>query len=216
MNTSNKITFIAGYIVRTNRSKQSFNSNGNRNCKSSNFNRINDKRVLFHFFFKPRLKIEFDKNKPAIYKPELEIFNEELEHRGKRRWLKINVKNDGKATALNCKAKLIFMEGDSSIRPNDTKRLIWDELSSNITIYPKDEGKLCRIAFFDTNFQNSPYAAMISTEQSENTPIFSTQYGVAMGKYKIKITVTSENEASISKSFNLVVKDNDFDLEEID
>ena len=189
-NTSlNKTTFIAGYIVRASRSKSNFNSNGNRNCRIRNFSSVNGKRDLFQFFFKPRLKIEFDKNTPAIYKPELEIFNEKLEHRGKRRWLKINVKNDGKATALNCRAKLIFIEGDSPIRPHDTKRLIWEELLPSMTILPKDEGELCHIAFSDTDFQNSPNAAMISTEQSENNPTFSAQYGVAKGKYKIRITV---------------------------
>lgn len=57
---------------------------------------------------------------------------------------------------------------------------------------------------------------MVSTEQSEKNPIISAQYGIAKGNYKIRITVTSENEASISKSFNLEVNDNDFDLEEID
>jgi len=130
--------------------------------------------------------------------------------------VKFNVKNDGKATALNCKAKLIFIEGDSPKRPSDTKRLIWDELSPTMTIYPKDEGELCHIVFSDTNFQNSPYAAMVSTEQSEKNHIISAQYGIAKGSYKIRITITAENEASISKSFHLVVKDNDFDLEEID
>jgi hypothetical protein len=85
-----------------------------------------------------------------------------------------------------------------------------------MNIYPKDEGELCHIVFSDSNFQNSPYAAMVSTEQSEKNPIISAQYGIAKGKYKIRITVTSENEASISKSFNLEIKDNDFDLEEID
>ena len=212
----NKTNFIAGYIVRANRSKQSFNSNGDRNYRSSNFSRINGKRDLFQFFFKPKLRLEFDKKQPAKFKPELERFNEKLEHIGKRKWLKINVKNDGKATALNCRAKLIFIEGDSPIRPHDTKRLIWDELLPSMTILPKDEGELCHITFFDTDFQNSPYAAMISTEQSENNTIISAQYGVAIGKYKIRITVTAENEASISKTFNLIVKDNDFDLEEID
>jgi hypothetical protein len=215
MDTSlNKPTFIAGYVVRTDRSKQYFNSNGNRNYRSNNLRRINDKRDLFQFFFKPQLKLDFDNNQPAKFKPELERMNEKLEHIGKRKWLKINVKNKGKATALNCRAKLIFLEGDSPIRPYDTKRLIWEELSPTMTILPKDEGELCHIAFSDTDFQNSKYAAMISTEQSENNPIISAQYGISKGKYKIRITVTAENEASTNKTFSLIVKDNDFDLEE--
>ena len=216
MATINKTQFIAGYIVRTNRSKQYSNSNGDRYHRSNNFSRINDKRNLSQFFFKPKLKFEFDNTNPAIYKPELELYNENNQHLGKRKWLKINIKNDGKATALNCKAKLIFLDGDSQKRPYDTKRLIWEELSPTMTIYPKDEGELCHIAYSDSNFQNSQYAAMISTEQSEKNPIISAQYGISNGKYKIRITVTSENEASTGKSFNLVVKDNDFDLEEID
>lgn len=137
-NTLNKTSFIDGYIVRTDRSQSTLGSNRNRNYGNSNFRRTVAKRVLFEFFFKPELKLEFDKTKPAIFKPETELYNEKLEHLGKRKWLKINVKNDGKATALNCKAKLIFIEGDSSKRPSDTKRLIWDELSPTMTIYPKD------------------------------------------------------------------------------
>src|SRR5215217_2080650 len=149
----NKTTFIAGYIVRTDRNLSTLGSNGNGNYGNTNFRRTVDKR----FFFKPKLKFA-----------------------------------------------------------SDTKRLIWDELSPTMTIYPKDEGELCHIVFSDTNFQNSPYAAMVSTEQSEKNPIISAQYGIAKGSYKIRITITAENEASISKSFHLVVKDNDFDLEEID
>jgi hypothetical protein len=216
MNTSlNKTTFIAGHIVRTNRNQLYVDRDMDRHCRIPNFIFPNDKRDLFEFFFKPELKFEFHKSQLAKYKPEVEIFNEKQEHLGKRKWLKINVRNVGKATALNCRAKLIFLEGDSSIRPYDTKRLIWDENSPTMTILPKDEGELCHIAFSDMNFQNSPFVAMISTEQSETNPIISAQYGVAKGKYKIRITVMAENKASRSKSFYFTVKDNDFDLEEI-
>jgi len=45
--------------------------------------------LIKDFFFKPKLKFEFDKTKPAIYKPEAELYNENLQHLGKRKWLNL-------------------------------------------------------------------------------------------------------------------------------
>ena len=51
---------------------------------------------------------------------------------------------------------------------------------------------------------------------SRKNPEISAQNSLGVGKYKIQITVTAENQASITKTFNLIVNKNDFDLEEID
>ena len=57
---------------------------------------------------------------------------------------------------------------------------------------------------------------MVSSEQAEKNPESTRQNGLGIGKYKIQITVTAENQASISKTFNHIVNANDFDLEESD
>jgi hypothetical protein len=76
-NNLNKTSFIAGYIVRTDRSLSTLGSNGNWNYGNTDFRRTIHKR----FFFKPKLKFEFDKTKqPAIYQPELELYNENNQH----------------------------------------------------------------------------------------------------------------------------------------
>jgi hypothetical protein len=75
------------------------------------------------------------------------------------------VKNNGWATAYNCKAKLTVTEGTSQVRPHDTKRLIWDDNSESVTISPKKDNELLHIAFSDSNFglnQNQIFA-MISS-----------------------------------------------------
>ncbi len=179
-----------------------------------NFNRIVNERNLFEIFFKPKLKILLDKSQLASYKPELERVENGHPSGIKRKWLRIKIKNTGSVTAINCKVKLDILDGDSPIRPSDTKRLIWDDFSSTMNIYPKDTGEFCHVVFSNTNFPEF-IAATISSEQAEKNPESTRQNGLGTGKYKIQITVTAENQASTSKTFNLVIKNNDFDLEEI-
>jgi len=186
-----------------------------RTTRSRHFDSITGERNLFEIFFKPKLKIRVDTNQPASYKPELERIENGHRTGIKRKWLRIKIKNTGSITAINCRVKLDILDGDSSIRPADTKRLIWDDFSSTMNIYPKDTGEFCHVVFSDTNFPEF-IAAMISSEQSEKNPESTRQNGLGTGKYKIQITVTAENQASTSKTFNLIIKNNDFDLEEID
>ena len=157
------------------------------------FNGIANERNLFEIFFKPKLKIEFDKNQLGSYKPELNIVDKNADKTGiKRKWLKIKIRNKGSATAINCRAKIHVIEGDSS-KPTDTKRLIWDEFASTMDIYPKDDGEFCHVVFSDTKFPEN-IACMISSEQAEKNPEISAQNGLGAGKYKIQITVTAENQ----------------------
>ena len=59
----------------------------------------------------------------------------------KRKWLRVKIKNKkGSSTAINCRAKLDIIEGDSPIRPYDTKRLM-SRIASTMDIYPKDNGE---------------------------------------------------------------------------
>lgn len=186
-----------------------------RNTRSRDFDSINGERNLFQIFFKPRLKIIVDKSQPASYKPELEVVDKNAHTTGiKRKWLRIKIRNKGSATAINCRVKLDIIDGDSPIRPYDTKRLIWDEFASIIDIYPKDKGEFCHVVFSDSNFPEN-IACMICSEQAEKNPEISVQNSLGVGKYKIQITVTAENQASTNKMFHLIVKNNDFDLEEI-
>src|SRR5687767_11066066 len=83
-----------------------------------NFNRIANERNLFQFFFKPKLKIIVDKSQLGSYKPELDIVDKNAHKTSiKRKWLRIKIRNKGSATAINCRAKLDIIEGDSPIKP---------------------------------------------------------------------------------------------------
>ena len=130
--------FIAGFSL----DYQNVNKYRNvRNTRSRHFDSINGERNLFQIFFKPKLKIIVDKNQPASYKPELERIENGHRTGIKRKWLRVKIKNKGSSTAINCRAKLDIIEGDSPIRPYDTKRLIWDDFASTMDIYPKDNGE---------------------------------------------------------------------------
>ena len=71
--------------------------------------------------------------------------------------------------------------------------MIWDEFASTMDIYPKDDGEFCHVVFSDTNFPEN-IACMISSEQAEKNPEISAQNGLGVGKYKIQITITAENQ----------------------
>jgi hypothetical protein len=151
--------FIAGFSLDyQNVNKYRHNSIS----KSRHFISINGERNLFQIFFKPRLKIEFDKNQSARFKPQLKKIVQDKSIDIDRKWLKIKIRNEGSVTAINCRAKLDIIEGNSPIRPADTKRLIWDEFATTIDIYPKDNGEYCHVVFSDTNFSDN-IAAMISS-----------------------------------------------------
>jgi hypothetical protein len=55
--------------------------------------------------------------------------------------------------------------------------LIWNDFANTVSIYPKDEGEFCHVAFSDSNLQGN-IAAMISSEQAEADPRVSAQNGV--------------------------------------
>ena len=160
------------------------------------------KEIYLKFFFKPKLKILLDKSQLASYKPELERVENGHPTGIKRKWLRIKIKNTGSVTAINCRVKLDILDVDSPIRPSDTKRLIWDDFSSTMNIYPKDTGEFCHVVFSDTNFPEF-ISAMISSEQAEKNLNLQDKNGLGTGKYKIQITVTAENQASTRKSSTL-------------
>ena len=128
------------------------------------FNSSAYKGNLFQFFIKPKLCIEFDNNNITEFLQQLRLLVDNRISGVTRTWIKVRVRNTGRATANNCKAKLRVLDGSSQVRPHDTKRLIWDDFADSVDIYPEDEGEFCHVAFSDDNFRGD-IVALIASEQ---------------------------------------------------
>jgi hypothetical protein len=169
--------------------------------------------ILDWFFNRPRLHIECEEKKePNVFSPERED----------TKYLRIRVKNKGRRTAENCRARLTVIgdEGDSARYPsNDPKPLPWgrllelNDLQEETNIHPFIGEELLHVAFSAVWFCNEQpgikyhrYAEIsildrIKGNQLREDDSFTT------GNFIVEVFVTSEGAFTKAK-LRIHVEDN--------
>jgi hypothetical protein len=188
----------------------SYNNDGYNN-KCCN---INPTTVLDWFFItRPRLHIECEENKePDIFTPLSEG----------TKYLRIWVKNKGRRTAENCRARLIVMEdgGDPLRYPTtDPKPLPWgrlldlSDLKCETSIHPFIGEELLHVAFSAEWFGNEQpdvkyhRHAQISILDRIRGNQFRKEDGFTLGDFIVEVIITSEGAFTKAKLLIHVEKD---------
>jgi hypothetical protein len=154
--------------------------------------------ILDWFFNRPRLRIECEEKKePNVFTPE----------RGDTKYLRIRVKNKGRRSAENCRARLTVIEDerDSARYPStDPKPLPWgrslelNHLQEEANIHPFIGEELLHVAFSALWFCNEQLGikyhryAEISTLERLRRNDLREEDSFTIGDFIVEVIVTSE------------------------
>lgn len=119
------------------------------------FDHTTHQRMVYPFFRKPDLSIEFDENDPNSFTPQLQLVSETGEPSGvTRQYVKVRVKNTGGIIARNCRAKLKVVRNiANSSSPSDNKNLAWDNTESRYLDIARDDDEFLHVCFLDSNLE---------------------------------------------------------------
>jgi hypothetical protein len=120
------------------------------------------------FFSKPEFEVNFvagDSNYETI----LDLLDDRHRQLGiRRKWIRLLVKNTGRADAHNCYVELNVPDtsfNPGKLHPSEVQRLCWkDETTNFITIGRKVDKQYIEVIFADSNFDGDIHA-MTSTKE---------------------------------------------------
>jgi hypothetical protein len=126
-----------------------FNGNNYSNYQPGSFSNPNDKGILYQFFVRPNLLLE--------YSPSESVQQAPIITGATRRYLKLIVRNRGRGIAENCEARLALIQhGSTSMRQpsQEEKPLLWDTGEAYRTIGARVGSDLLYIIFSQDTFTN--------------------------------------------------------------
>jgi hypothetical protein len=156
----------------------------------------------------PKLKIVYDEENPHQYCPIQSDTRIEDFGTVQRKYLRIEVENNGGEVARDCNAKLIVIEKSSDLSPTtELKYLQWTK-ENEISMDIRAQGEEFLNVVFSMNKDISG-GAYVATTHSLNGPSFPREkdrFGV--GEYAFKVEVNSESGQKTDAVFKLKVTEN--------
>jgi len=161
----------------------------------------------------PKLKIVYDEENPHQYCPIQSDTRIEEYGTVRRKYLRIEVENNGGGVAKNCDAKLIVIEKKSSeLSPTtELKYLQWTkENKTSMNIRPQGEEFLNVVFSMDKDVGGGAYVANPHSLNGPSFPRGKDRFGV--GEYAFKVEINSESGQKTDAVFRLKVTENWEDL----
>jgi len=156
----------------------------------------------------PQLHVVYDQEKPDQYCPIQSDTRIEGFETVQRKYLRIEVENNGGKVARNCNAKLIVTEKSSDLSPTtELKLLQWTkEDVTSMNIAAQGEEFLNVVFSMDKSVVGGAYVA---TSQSLNGPSFPREVDrFAVGQYSFKVEIIPESGQKTDAVFILNVTEN--------
>jgi len=145
------------------------------------------------FFSKSEFEINFvagDSNYETI----LDLLDDNHRQLGiKRKWIRLLVKNTGRADAHTCYVELNVPEtsfNTGKLHPSEMQRLCWKDESTNfITLGRKVDKRYIEVVFADSNFDGDIYAMTSTKDLVKSIGFTPSQRGFGLGDFEIDVTV---------------------------